>query len=177
MPNSALEDKKYPCPDDLINYLNSILSKFKNDSESKGYKRINGIIGRKELTYPQMKNIKSYFDNFEGDKGSAEYNLHGGDKMKDWINKELKASIATVYNPKAAQKNIGMENKFKKTHTKDRDNADPTRVRMPKLHKGAKAKNIMSNDTVYENTDIYKEIEAIKYLIEYMDNNNKNKLI
>ncbi len=177
MPNAALEDKKYPCPDDIIYHLNTILSKLKNETESKGYKRIKGIIEKKELSYPQMKNIKSYFENFEGDKSSVEYNLHGGDKMKNWIDKELKASIATVYNPKAAQKNIGMENKFKKTHTKDKDNADPTRITMTKLHKGSKLKNIMANDTVYESTDIYKEIEAIKYLIEYMDNNNKNKII
>jgi hypothetical protein len=177
MPNAALEDKKYPCPDDIIHYLNTVLSKYKNETESKGYKRIKGIIEKKELSYPQMKNIKSYFDNFEGDKGGVEYNLHGGDKMKNWVIKELNTSIATVYNPKVAQKNIGMENRFKKTHTKDKDNADPTRITMTKLHKGSVAKNIMSNSAVSESTDIYKEIEAIKYLIEYMENNNKNKLI
>ena len=64
-------------------------------------------------------------------------------------------------------------NAYKDTHQKDKDNADPTRVRMPKIHKGKVSRQIMTNKVQYESFS--DEITEIRYLIEYM-NNKKQKL-
>ena len=69
----------------------------------------------------------------------------------------------------------GRENQFLKTHDKDKDNANPTRVGgLPKINKGNIYRKIMTNKEVY-NESLKKEINQIKYLIEYM-NNNKIKI-
>jgi hypothetical protein len=68
----------------------------------------------------------------------------------------------------------GRENQFLKTHEKDKS-ANPTKVGgLPKINKGNVSRKIIDNKEVY-NEGIQKEIQEIKYLIEYM-NNNKEKL-
>jgi hypothetical protein len=70
----------------------------------------------------------------------------------------------------------GRENQFIKKHTKDKDNANPTAVGgLPKINKGNISRKIMSNKEVY-NESINTEINKIKYLMEYMNNNKKQKL-
>jgi hypothetical protein len=60
-------------------------------------------------------------------------------------------------------------NHFKEFKGKDDDNADPTRVRMAKIKGGSR--EIMKNTATYESID--SEIDSVKYLIEYMNNNKK----
>ena len=69
----------------------------------------------------------------------------------------------------------GRENEFLKKHEKDNDNANPTGVGgVPNLTKGNVYRKIMQNKEVY-NESIDKEIEQIRYLIEYI-NNKKQKI-
>lgn len=93
--------------------------------------------------------------------------------------KRLENLIHTAQNANYSVKRTGMqagrENQFIKSHTKDKDNANPTGVGgIPKLHKGSVNDKIMSNREVY-NESIIKEISEMKYLMEYMDNNKKLK--
>jgi len=182
MPNKSLENKIYTCSDEVINHLNSLLPKYQNDETNKGYKRAKSIVNDGNIAYGQMKRIKNYFDNYKGDGEDDEYKLNGGSLMKDWVNKELGTSRDAIHGTKKVQMDAGRENSFIRNHTKDRDNANPTGISIPKLHKGSKMANIMKNDTVYEDINhkiksqtIYEEIESIKYLINYMDDNNNKK--
>jgi hypothetical protein len=71
----------------------------------------------------------------------------------------------------------GAENQFIKSHTKDRDNANPTAVGgIPDITKGNIKNRIMTNKEVY-NEGMSKEISNIRYLIEYMDNNNNKQIL
>lgn len=126
-----------------------------------------------KISYENMKKIKSFFDNYDGDGTDEEYKNKGGERMKNWINNTLSDSRDSIYYEKKSRMDAGEENQFIKTHTKDKDNANPTKVRLPKIAKSSKNKYIMANRTVYESID--EEIDTIKYLIEYM-NNNKNNL-
>jgi hypothetical protein len=104
-----------------------------------------------------------------------EFKRLGGDARL----KEIEGLVHNKQNANYQEKKTGMdagrENQFIDSHTKDRDNANPTAVGgIPKMTKGSVNRKIMSNKEVY-NEEITKEISNIKYLIEYM-NNKKQKL-
>jgi hypothetical protein len=108
-------------------------------------------------------------------KDCAEFNRLGGDTEL----KRLEALIHTAQNANYQVKKTGMdagrENQFIEKHEKDRDNANPTAIGgMPKVNKGSIKDKIMTNKEVY-NEGISKEITDIRYLIEYMSNNNKKQ--
>ena len=164
MPNKDLQHKTFTPTPEVLNILKSEVNRYNGDGSDKGYKRAKSIVNNPELSYPQMKRIKTYFDSYEGDGYDDEYKLNGGEVMKKWIDKALSNSRDAIRYTKKSQMDAGKENAFKKTHTKDKDNADPTRVRNPKIHKGSKMRNIMSNDTIYEREENLKQrlIEQLK---------------
>ena len=125
------------------------------------------------ISYENMKRKKSELEN-DKIKNINNYNKNGGDNVLKWIDNTLKTERDTIHNEKNTRMNAGEENQFKKEHTKDRDNTNITKIGLPNLHKGSTNKNIMSNKVTY-NEELQKEINSIKYLIEYM-NNNKTKI-
>tara|TARA_R110000782_G_scaffold30108_3_gene74979 strand:+ start:189 stop:629 length:441 start_codon:yes stop_codon:yes gene_type:complete len=144
MPNKAIERNVYPIFDENI----------------KSY-----FGGNDTATTEYMKKVKS-------ELGSKQSNSDGDLKTIKWIEKTLGADIKVDDTKKRIIMNTSGQgekkggNAFKDTHEKDNDNADPTRVRIPKIHGG-------SREDTYESID--KEIEATKYLIEYMNKNNKKQ--
>jgi len=124
----------------------------------------------KKLSYENMKKIKSFFDNYEGDGSDQKYLNYGGKRMDEWLTNTLEDLTKSVYYPKKSRMDAGEDNQFKKKHTKDR-NANPTEVNMPNTVKSSKHKYIMADKTVYESID--DELNIIRYLIEYMNNDKK----
>lgn len=105
----------------------------------------------------------------------AEFERLGGEAEL----KRLEGVIHTAQNADYQQKKTGMdagrENQFIEKHEKDRDNANPTGIGgIPKMNKGSIKDKIMTNKEVY-NEGLNKEISEIKYLIEYMNNNNNKQ--
>jgi hypothetical protein len=126
--------------------------------------------GNDTVSYEYLNKVKSELSN------KAEKNPDDTSALK-WIEKTLNKEIEVVDAPKRiimqtdGQGKKAGGNAFKDTHTKDRDNADPTRVRLPKVHKGGVQRQIMTNKVYYES--IESEIDSIRYLIEYMNNNKQ----
>lgn len=131
----------------------------------------------KKISYENMKKIKSFFDNYNDDDGDdTQYKNYGGEEMKQWLNNTLNDMRGSVYYPKKSKMDAGGKNQFKKTHYKDNDNTNITNVNLPKIAKSSNHRAIMANKTVYES--IGEELNVMKYLIEYMNNNNNdNKTI
>ena len=124
----------------------------------------------------EMSRLNKAKEMCETTKSCGEYTRLGGEERL----KEVENLVKTAKDANHQQKKIGMdagrENQFIKTHTKDKDNANPTSVGgVPKMSKGSINRKIMSNKEVY-NEGIQKEISEIRYLIEYMNNNKKQKL-
>jgi len=124
----------------------------------------------------QESRLKQAKENCNLHKNCDEFKRLGGDAKL----KEIESIIHKEQDADYAKKKVGMdtgrENQFIKTHTKDKDNANPTAVGgVPKMNKGSINRKIMSNKEVY-NEEVKQEIETIRYLLEYM-NNNKTKLI
>ena len=86
-------------------------------------------------------------------------------KILNWINKKLKTEIQKDKGPKAAKMHIDAEGS-----KQGKDGGNNFKNRKP-----------MDVDRVGEvlkirESEIEKEIDSIRYLIEYMDNNKKNKI-
>ena len=107
----------------------------------------------------------------------SEFERLGGDAELKKLEGIIHKAQETNYSIKKTGMDAGRENQFIKPHSKDRDNANPTAVGgVPKVTKGSIKNKIMTNKEVY-NEGITKEISEIRYLIEYMNNNNnKQKL-
>lgn len=125
-----------------------------------------------ELSYENMKKIKSELDGTENDEE--------GIKFLNWIDSALGTARHNVDAPKRARMNIGAEgnkssingerNNFKKGTAKDAG-ANPTKIRNVKIDQSAAA--LAGDRVTYE--AYQQELATVKYLIEYMDN-KKQKL-
>ena len=111
----------------------------------------------------------------ETNNGCEEYNrLGGGERFKE-VENLVKTANEANRKPKEVAMKAGKENAFIKSHEKNRDNANPTAIGgVPKVTKGSVNRKIMSNKEVY-NEGLTNEISEIRYLIEYMNNNNKKQ--
>lgn len=176
MANSQLKNKTFKCPSRILKKMAKELATFKGDQNgSEGYKRAKDLVKNNgKMKYEQLKRIKNYFDSVDKDKDDIEYRMNGGDEMWNWVEQTLKTARDVIYYVKNTRKDAGEENMFKKTHSKDKAK-NPTKTRIPKIYKGDQNKNITGNLVAYES--IQRETDHIKYLMEYLSNENNNKNI
>lgn len=107
----------------------------------------------------------------------TEFQSLGGDAELQRLEAIIHTAQDVNYNEKKTGMDAGRENQFIQKHKKDVDNANPTGVGgIPKMTKGSIKNKIMTNTEVY-NEGISKEITEIRYLIEYMNNNNNKKIL
>jgi len=167
MANSNLVGKHFEISNSLLKKLKTNLEKY-GEGNPNGSKRARNLITNKTISYEEIKRIKNFFDNYEGDGTDVEYKLNGGDVGEKWVNNSLSNARNVIDSKKKVRMDGGEENQYKKTHTKDRDNANPTGVGLVKIHKGSNMKNIMNNTTTYEsvNEEIDKIIKLNKQLIK-----------
>lgn len=177
MANSKLKNKYFKCPQSILKKMSKELATFKGDgNNSEGYSRAKKLIkDNGKVTYEELKRIKNFFDNTEHEENDIEYRMNGGEDMKKWVENTLNTARNAIYYVKKSRMDAGEENMFKKTHSKDKAK-NPTKVRIPKPHKGDQSKYISGNKVAYEN--LQREMKDIKYLMEYLSNkNNKEKII
>lgn len=126
-----------------------------------------------KISYPNLKMSKTRLEQAKENGNTSEYKKRGGDETLEWINNVLKTDRDAIYNTKKAGMESGMSNKFIKSHEKNRTTSNPTDVgSLPKITSGSVSRKIMANTEVY-NESLNKEINDIKYLIEYLCKNNK----
>jgi len=142
MPNQDLTKKDYVVGDSAKNYLGDTIS------------------GNNLTT------IKSRLEN----KG----NLNNDELAAlEWITKKYEDTRKSIDNIKRTQMRSGKDNAFKKTHTKDNDNANPTKVggnvKITSSGEHSKVSDQIENNRVAYYESIDKELNGIKYLIEYLN--------
>jgi len=119
-----------------------------------------------------MERLKNFFASEanlnEDGENEQEYRLSGGDLMKEFVNNGVNTLRTAIDNVKRAKMKAGGENEYKEKHTKDVDNANPTKVNKANIQ--TSSDEIMNNRTTYSES-YKKEIEDMRYLIEYMNNN------
>lgn len=122
MANSQLQNKQINIPQNILDILSKNLSQFPNGN---GFDRAKNLVNQKQISYENMKRIKNFFDG-QTDKNTPEYNLAGGDLMKNWIENQLNSMRGSINTSKSIKSDFSIKNQYKKTHDKDM-NANPTR--------------------------------------------------
>lgn len=117
--------------------------------------------GDQTMSYSMMKKLKNFFDYH--DSTHPYYEKKGGDKMKQFIESTLNSQRGKVKKSAEIKSEFTPNNGFKKTHTKDRQTKNVTKVGgVPKVHKSTSHKRLYKGEMLYE-----QEIKRIQELITY----------
>ena len=100
------------------------------DESTEGYNRNKELQSQKFITYKQLKRIKNFFDNFNGNQKEPSFILNGGVGIKNWVNDELRKMRDYIKNAKTNKMDTGMMNQFIDPHEKK----DFTNVRASQKH-------------------------------------------
>ena len=100
------------------------------DENTEGYNRNKELQSQKFITYKQLKRIKNFFDNFNGNQKEPSFILNGGVEIKNWVNDELRKMRDYIKNTKTNKMDTGMMNQFIDPHEKK----DFTNVRASQKH-------------------------------------------
>jgi len=135
--NKELYDKRIKIPDEIREHMRNSFSSVSSESKDEGHKRNKELQDSDEISYQQLKRIKNYFDNFNGDVQEKSYILNGGDYMKNWVNDTLRFLRDDIYNTKKNKQEAGMQNQFIEPHQKND---------MSSLNRPSKSHNKINNE-------------------------------
>jgi hypothetical protein len=88
------------------------------DENTEGFKRNQELQNQTFIDYKQLKRIKNFFDNFQGNEKEHSFILNGGVVIKNWVNNELRKMRDGIKTTKTNKMNTGMQNQFIKPHEK-----------------------------------------------------------
>jgi predicted DNA-binding protein len=111
--NSELEGKEFNIPQFVKDEINK-----KRVEYGMSTKRSNYLLGQERISYYELKRLKNYFDNNDSD--SVEYQVIGGNIIKSWVESILNQHRGQIHKKKEILYDIGLDNQFKKTHTKNK---------------------------------------------------------
>jgi hypothetical protein len=133
--NSELEGKEFTIPP-------FVKEEIKNKQKEYGMstKRSNYLINQNTISYYEVKRLKNFFDN---NSDGVDFYLAGGNEMKGWVNNILNQYRGQIHNKKKILYDIGLDNQFKKTHTKDNNKLVKPELGIKKLP--LKSRNIFYN--------------------------------
>lgn len=84
--NSKLYGNTYKIPESILSNIR--IKVYNTDGNASGIKRAKNLIKTGHCTYQQLKRMKNFFDNYNGEN-KLQYELAGGDEMKKFVNKTL----------------------------------------------------------------------------------------
>lgn len=116
--NKDLYGKRFELPENVILYLTQCYDAAEGSDEStEGYRRNIDLRNKKQVTYQQLKRMKNFFDNFDGDEDELPFILNGGHYVKEWVNQKLKSLRDDIELGKEI-KSIVLPNQYIDTHEK-----------------------------------------------------------
>jgi 8-oxo-dGTP diphosphatase len=187
MANSNLEkkDKQYTVPQYIIKEIKKNLSKIGNTYSTVRQKAEN-IVTNKVLTYENLKRVKGIIDKLNEvdldlesrqrekhrQQNKIDFMIMGGDKMKNWVESELKQLRNPIERSKKVKTNFaGFKNQFRTEHSK-------LFVKAPKT---SKIKNMIKDlkpPTLMENDDLSVDLPIrLKFACICIVFNEENKLL
>ncbi len=119
--NNNLYDKNIPLPEPVKEYLQKCFDAAIGSNDStEGYRRNKELRESGYTTYQQLKRIKNFFDNFNGQRNDLSYILNGGDYVKNWVNQTLSSWRDDDERTKEIRSTV-MDNQFIQSHEKNTD--------------------------------------------------------
>ena len=118
--NSQLYDKKWNFSEDMRNHMKICFAKVKNaDQNTEGYNRNLRLQNTQQLSYPELKRIKNFFDTYKGRNVDAPFIWNGENKMKDFVNTCLSSSRRSIQSSEKIKRDTGMDNEYIQVPTVD----------------------------------------------------------
>lgn len=112
MPNTKLYGEKFVIPKDIIEYVKKQLV---INPKGDGIKRAKNIAyGDGYITYQSLERFKNFFDrevNMADPESKKRYELAGGDKMKNFVEKTLQQSRDSVERGEKIKREAGLDTK------------------------------------------------------------------
>lgn len=106
MANQELYNKTYPIPSAVLNHIQSMLI---STPQGNGVKRAKFIVKNGHLTYQELKRLKNFFDYFNPQTQSKmEYELSGGNLMKDFVERTLNSERSGAERSKEARRDVNV---------------------------------------------------------------------
>lgn len=107
--NKKLYNKQYKIPKDVLDFINVEL--YKNPTHN-GNKRARNLLKTKSVSYSSLKRIKNFFDYANKDEDTIQYNLNGGDYMKNFVEETLKSERQGAEISKRLKRDINLNRKL-----------------------------------------------------------------
>jgi hypothetical protein len=187
MANSNLEkkDKQYTVPQYIIKEIKKNLSKIGNTYSTIRQKAEN-IVTNKFLTYENLKRVKGIIDKLNEvdldlesrqrekhrQQNKIDFMIMGGDKMKNWVESELKQLRNPIERSKKVKTNFaGFKNQFRSEHSKSFIKA-PQQKSIKNIIKDLKPPTLMENDDLSVDLPIKLKFACICIVF-----NEENKLV
>ena len=89
--NNSLKGRTWIIPDKIKKQLSYNLSSFNGDKNAAGYDRLRNLLSMPNVSYYELKRLKNFYDNMT-DANQTEFDLYGGNEMKQWVNNTLGTS-------------------------------------------------------------------------------------
>lgn len=108
--NNQLYGKVWQFPQHMQQHMKICFAKVKNaDANVEGYNRNRRLQTANQVGYPELKRIKNFFDNYQGNPQDAPFILNGENKMKDFVNSILSGARQSLSTSKDIRNNTGMD--------------------------------------------------------------------
>jgi hypothetical protein len=116
--NKDLYGKKFELPEEVVVYLKQCNdAAVGSDDKTEGYRRNKELRDSGHVTYQQLKRMKNFFDNFNGENNDLPFILNGGHYVKNWVNQKLKSLRDDIELGKEI-KSIALPNQYIQSHEK-----------------------------------------------------------
>lgn len=116
--NKDLYGKQFELPEEVVVYLQQCNdAAVGSDDKTEGYRRNKELRDSGYVTYQQLKRIKNFFDNFDGDENELSFILNGGHYVKNWVNQTLKSLRDNIELGKEV-KSLVLPNQYIQSHEK-----------------------------------------------------------
>jgi hypothetical protein len=117
--NKDLYGNKVELPEDVVGYLKQCFdSAHGADDSTEGYRRNKDLRDSKSATYQQLKRMKNFFDNFNGNDNDLPFILNGGHYVKKWVDNTLGNMRDDVSMSKDIR-SVVLPNQYNDEHKKD----------------------------------------------------------
>jgi hypothetical protein len=117
--NKDLYGNKVELPEDVVGYLKQCFdSAHGADDSTEGYRRNKDLRNSKSVTYQQLKRMKNFFDNFNGNENDLPFILNGGHYVKKWVDNTLGNMRDDVSMSKDIR-SVVLPNQYNDEHKKD----------------------------------------------------------
>lgn len=108
--NNQLYGKVWQFPQHMQQHMKICFAKVKNaDANVEGYNRNRRLQTATQVGYPELKRIKNFFDNYQGNPQDAPFILNGENKMKDFVNSILSGARQSLSTSKDIRNKTGMD--------------------------------------------------------------------